>query len=40
MLYFEKAASSYDDAIYTCLKHGAQLLEIHNEEEWSKVRSR
>ena len=39
MLYFEKAASSYVDAIHTCLKRGARLLEIHDQEEWSKVRS-
>ena len=39
MLYFEKAASSYEEAIQTCLKHGSRLLEIHDKEEWFNVRA-
>ena len=38
-LYFEKAPSSYEKAIQTCLKHGSRLLEIHDQEEWSNVRA-
>ena len=39
MLYFEKAASSYEEAIQTCLKRASRLLEIHDQEEWSNVRA-
>ena len=39
MLYFEKTPSSYHEAIQTCANYGAELVELHNKEEWSEVKN-
>ena len=39
MLYFNRTPSSYDEAINSCEKYGAHLVEVFTEKEWQQVKS-
>ena len=37
MLYYDRTPSSYDEAIESCAKYGAHLVEVFTKEEWKQV---
>ena len=37
MLFYNETSSSYDEAINSCAKYGAHLVEVFTEEEWQQV---
>ena len=40
MLYHNQTPSTYDEAIYSCAKYGAHLVEVFTEKEWRQVKSK
>ena len=38
MLYFNRTPSTYDEAIDSCAKYGAHLVEVFTDKEWKQVK--